>query len=55
MLVSGIPETVADFINGRKTRTVGGIHYMFLRSQADQHYIKYANYLEAFSKKTAPH
>jgi len=51
MILSGIPETIADFINGRKPRTVGGQHYMFLRTQADQHYHKYVKYLEELTKK----
>ncbi|MEM2792851.1 MAG: integrase [Candidatus Bathyarchaeia archaeon] len=51
MVLSGIPETVADFINGRKPRTIGGRHYMWLREQADQHYPKYIRYLKELTKK----
>ncbi|MEM2240556.1 MAG: integrase [Candidatus Bathyarchaeia archaeon] len=51
MVLSGIPESVADFINGRKPRTIGGQHYMWLKAQADSFYPKYLSYLEELSKK----
>jgi len=53
MISSGMPETVADFLNGRKPITIGGQHYMWLRAQADEHYPKYVKYLEEFSKRLA--
>ncbi len=46
MVMSGIPESVADFINGRKPRTVGATHYLFPRTQADEQYPKYLAYLD---------
>jgi intergrase/recombinase len=51
MVMVGIPETVADFINGRSPRTVGGRHYMFLKTQADKYYPKYVNYLKELEEK----
>jgi intergrase/recombinase len=51
MVMVGIPETVADFINGRSPRTVGGRHYMFLKTQADKYYPRYVNYLKELEEK----
>ena len=46
MLALAIPESTADFIEGRVARKVGVRHYANLRRQADQWYKKYANYLQ---------
>ena len=40
-----IPESVADFIQGRVARSIGAKHYMVLRRQADNFYGRYADYL----------
>ncbi|RLE49193.1 MAG: hypothetical protein DRJ18_00150 [Candidatus Methanomethylicota archaeon] len=50
MVELGIPESVADFIQGRAPKTVGARHYMHLKRQADLYYPKYANYLEKLRK-----
>jgi len=41
-----IPESVADFIEGRVPKRIGAKHYMVLRRQADKFYGKYAEYLK---------
>jgi intergrase/recombinase len=40
-----VPESVADFIQGRVPKRVGAKHYMALRRQADNFYGKYVRYL----------
>jgi len=45
MIEAGIPESVADWINGRAPQTIGARHYMWMREQADQYYPRYAAYL----------
>jgi intergrase/recombinase len=40
-----VPESVADFIEGRVPKSIGAKHYMVLRRQADKFYGKYADYL----------
>jgi len=40
-----IPESVADFIEGRVPRKIGAKHYTALLKQADGFYSKYADYL----------
>ena len=40
-----IPESVADFIQGRVARSIGARHYTALKRQSDKFYGKYANYL----------
>jgi intergrase/recombinase len=45
MLSLGIPESVADFIEGRVAKSIGARHYTQLMRQADMHYQKYADYL----------
>ena len=40
-----VPESVADFIEGRVPKRIGAKHYMVLRRQADKFYQKYAEYL----------
>lgn len=51
MISIGVPETVADFIEGRTPKTVGGRHYMLLLRQAKQHYLKYEEYLRELRVK----
>ena len=46
MIKCGMPESVADFICGRKPATVGARHYLWVRSQADQWYPRYAKFLD---------
>ena len=46
-----IPESVADFIQGRVPKTVGARHYMRLRRKADQFYPRYAEYVAELRRK----
>jgi intergrase/recombinase len=41
MITLGVPESVADFIQGRVARRIGAKHYMSLMRQADSFYGKY--------------
>jgi len=41
----GIPESVADFIEGRVPKKIGAKHYTSLLKQADGFYPKYSSYL----------
>jgi len=40
-----IPESVADFIQGRTPKSIGAKHYMKLKRKAIQFYPRYAEYL----------
>ena len=44
----GVPESVADFIEGRVPKKVGARHYTKLLRQADGHYGRYSVYLAKF-------
>jgi len=46
-----IPESVADFIQGRVPKTIGTKHYMQLKRKADQYYPRYAQYITELGKK----
>jgi len=46
-----IPESVADFIEGRIPKTVGARHYMRLKRKAEQYYPRYAEYLATLRSK----
>jgi intergrase/recombinase len=48
-----VPESVADFIEGRVPKRVGAKHYMVLRRQADKFYGKYADYLTTLRSNLA--
>jgi intergrase/recombinase len=41
-----VPESVADFIEGRVPKRVGAKHYCVLRRQADRFHGKYSKYVE---------
>jgi intergrase/recombinase len=45
-----VPESVADFIEGRTPKKIGARHYSKLIAQADGHYPKYANYIAELRK-----
>jgi intergrase/recombinase len=45
MIMLDVPESVADFIQGRVPRKIGAKHYMALIRQADSFYERYASYL----------
>jgi intergrase/recombinase len=46
-----IPESVADFIQGRVPKTIGAKHYMQLKRKADQYYPRYAEYVTELRRK----
>ncbi|MEM3875212.1 MAG: integrase [Candidatus Bathyarchaeia archaeon] len=46
-----IPESVADFIQGRVPKSIGAKHYMKLKRKADQFYPRYAQYITDLRKK----
>ena len=46
-----IPESVADFIQGRVPRSIGAKHYMRLKRKADQFYPRYAEYVTELRQK----
>jgi len=46
-----IPESVADFIQGRVPRSIGAKHYMQLKRKADQFYPRYAEYVSGLRRK----
>jgi intergrase/recombinase len=50
MLELGVPESVADFIEGRVPKTVGARHYTKLKRQANHYYPKYAAYIQKLRK-----
>jgi intergrase/recombinase len=52
MIELGVPESVADFIEGRTPKTIGAKHYMILLRQAKQYYPRYAEYIMQLRKKT---
>ena len=46
-----IPESVADFIEGRTSKSVGARHYMNLKRKAIQFYPRYRDYLISLRSK----
>jgi len=51
MIELEIPESVADFIQGRTPKSVGAKHYMVLVRQAKKFYPRYAQYVEELRQK----
>ncbi len=51
MIELGVPESVADFIEGRTPKTIGAKHYMILLRQAKQYYTRYAKYVTELRRK----
>jgi len=51
MLQVGIPESLADYLNGRGPQTVGAKHYLEKKRQIITHYPKYMAYLEELRVK----
>ena len=51
MIELEIPESVADFIEGRVAKRIGAKHYMALARQANGFYGKYAEYLKGLYQK----
>ncbi len=48
LIYQGVPEGVADFIQGRSSESVGSMHYLSKVNQADYWYDKIATRLSAF-------
>ena len=46
MIELEVPESIADFIQGRVARRVGAKHYMALARQASKYYPRYLGYIE---------
>ena len=46
-----IPESVADFIQGRTPKSIGARHYMKLKRKAVQFYPRYAEYVRELRRK----
>ncbi len=40
MIENGVPESVADFVQGRASVTIGSAHYLYKTRQADTFYSK---------------
>jgi len=53
MIELEIPESIADFIEGRVPKRVGAKHYMVLMRQADRFYGKYEGYLTRLKENVA--
>lgn len=51
MIQLDIPESVADFIEGRVPTRIGAKHYMALARQADQKYGRYADFVTELKQK----
>jgi len=51
MIELGVPESIADFIQGRVPKTIGARHYMNLRQKALQFYPRYTKYLQELRSK----
>jgi len=51
MIQLDIPESVADFIEGRVPTRIGAKHYMALARQADQKYRRYGDYVTQLRQK----
>jgi intergrase/recombinase len=47
-----IPESVADFIEGRTPKTIGARHYMQLKRKAIQFYSRYSKYIRVLRMQT---
>jgi len=51
MIELEIPESVADFIEGRVPKRIGAKHYMALARQASKFYPRYAVYITRLRQK----
>ncbi len=51
MIQLDIPESVADFMEGRVPTRIGAKHYMALARQADKFYLRYAEYVAELRRK----
>jgi len=46
----GIPESIADYYQGRVSNSIGGNHYLSRQMLADKNYNKIVSYLKHFNK-----
>jgi len=46
-----IPDSVADFIQGRVPQSIGAKHYKKLKSQADKYYPRYAEFIKRLRRR----
>jgi len=53
MIELGMPESVADFLHGRKPQTVGAKHYLEKKKQVMAFFPRYARYLEDLRHRVA--
>ena len=51
MIELGVPESVADFVEGRTPKTIGAKHYMVLLRQGKQYYPRYGEYVTELRQK----
>lgn len=51
MIELEVPESVADFIEGRAPRRIGAKHYMALMRQAARFYGKYEGYVTSLRER----
>lgn len=51
MIELNIPESVADFIQGRVPVRIGAKHYMALETQASKYYPRYMEYIRKLKRK----
>jgi len=49
-----IPESIADFIEGRAPKRIGAKHYMVMVRQADRYYKRYADYIGSLRERVSP-
>ena len=54
MISLNIPESIADFIQGRTPKKIGARHYMALIRQADNFYMRYAKVLRKMRTQIIP-
>jgi len=54
LIMNGVPESVADFIQGRASATVGSAHYLAKTVQADNWYSKVVDGLINTLKPKSP-
>ncbi len=51
MITLGIPESIADFVQGRTRKPIGAKHYMAIVRQGDNFYGRYADYLKKLQSR----
>jgi len=51
MIELEVPESIADFIEGRVPKRIGAKHYMALARQSSKFYPRYSQYVESLRKQ----